>query len=159
MHSQPLIVLDSRRRVGGSDPELLDAAVRATASLALELARGGGCHLLLPGDRVTTSITPDLGAWPSVHTRLALVEEEADPNRAPALRPAATRGTIVFVSVRLDADSALASVGVHASQLILVLPRKLGERLELPAAFEVAGCTGFLLRTQSGRRRRRVVAA
>ena len=154
--SQPLVVLDSRRRVGGSDPDLLDIAVRAAASLTLELARAGGCQLLLPGDRVATPLAPDLGGWPALHTRLALVEEEPDPRRAPAVRPETTRGTVIFVTVRLDSEAALA--GLPASQLILVLPRKLADRVESPVSFQVAGCTGFLLRAPS-HRRRRVVAA
>jgi uncharacterized protein (DUF58 family) len=145
LQTLPLIVLDSRRRVGGSDPELLDAVVRATGSLTLELARAGGCEVLLPGDRMATPVRRDLGAWPALHTRLALVEEEPDPQRAPALRRGVARGSVIFLSVRLDAQAALRGAGLHATQLILVVPRRVGGRLQLPASFEVAGCTGFVL--------------
>ncbi|MDQ6776541.1 MAG: DUF58 domain-containing protein, partial [Actinomycetota bacterium] len=46
--SRPLVVLDAR---GAERPEDLDAAVRAAASITLELAGNGGCALLLPGER------------------------------------------------------------------------------------------------------------
>lgn len=154
----PLIVLDSRRRVGGSDPEMLDVAVRAAASLAFELAQAGGCQLMLPGDRQPTPLGADLGSWPGLHTRLALVEEEPDPHKGPALRPGALRGPVILVSMRLDAQAVLKGVGLHASQLILVVPRRLGARLELPASFEVAGCAGFVLRSASRRLRRGAAA-
>ncbi|HEY6399290.1 MAG TPA: DUF58 domain-containing protein, partial [Solirubrobacteraceae bacterium] len=42
---RPIVVLDAR---GNAGSEELDAAVRAAASLTLELARRGGCGLLLP---------------------------------------------------------------------------------------------------------------
>ena len=46
--TRPLVVLDAR---GRPREDQLDAAVRAAASLTLELARLGGCRLLLPGER------------------------------------------------------------------------------------------------------------
>ena len=153
MQSQPLVVLDARKGAAGSDPELLDAAVRAAASLTLELARGGGCQLLLPGERTTTLLTPDLAGWPALHTRLALVEEETDPRRGPALRRGAARGSVILVSVRPDSPTALGGV-IQAGQLVLVLPSQLGVTLEVPASFEVSGCTGYILRSASNRRRR-----
>jgi uncharacterized protein (DUF58 family) len=154
----PLIVLDSRCRVGGSDPALLDAVVRATGSLTLELARAGGCQVLLPGDRRATPVGRDLGAWPALHTRLALVEEEPDPSRAPILRRGVARGPVIFLSVRLDTQAALSGAGLHATQLILVVPRRVGGRLQLPASFEVAGCTGFVLPSATRNLRRGVAA-
>ena len=154
----PLVVLDSRRRVGGSDPDLLDAAVRAAASLTLELAHAGGCQLLLPGDRVPTPLTGDLGAWPSLHTRLALVEEEPDPRSGPALRPGTARGSVIFVSIRLDAQTTLTGVGIHASQLVLVVPQRLATRLDLVPSFQVSGCSGFVLRSAARHLRRGAAA-
>ncbi len=58
--SRPMVVLDARGDVPIED---LDAAVRAAASLALELAREGGVRVLLPGERRAVVIEPDLGAW------------------------------------------------------------------------------------------------
>ena len=55
--TRPLVVLDPR---GAGAPELVDAAVRAAASITLELARSGGCGLLLPGEQRPTAIEPDL---------------------------------------------------------------------------------------------------
>ena len=54
-------------------------AVRAAASLCVWLARKDGCSVLLPGDRRPIEIGHDMGAWPAVHARLALVEEGAAP--------------------------------------------------------------------------------
>ena len=82
--SRPLVVLDPR---APADSEALDAAVRAAASLVLEHARGGGCGLLLPGDRRPSTIEPDLVAWPSAHARLAVVERwRGLPGAGPRLR-------------------------------------------------------------------------
>src|SRR3954468_14027104 len=60
-----LVVLDPR----GAADEALDAAVRAAASLAVHLARAGGCALLLPGDRRPTALEPTLAAWDHAHAR------------------------------------------------------------------------------------------
>ena len=57
--------------------ELLDAAVRAAASLTLEFARGGGCGLLLPGEQRATPIDRELVTWPAAYARLALVRGRA----------------------------------------------------------------------------------
>ena len=92
--SGPLVVLDVR---AAADGEHVDAAVRAAASLTLELARRTGCELLLPGDRRPLLIEPDLGAWPGAHARLALVEggpEAPPPSMSVRPRP----GTIFYVS-------------------------------------------------------------
>jgi uncharacterized protein (DUF58 family) len=154
----PLLVLDTRRRVGGSDPELLDIAVRAAASLTLELAQTGGCRVLLPGDRVATSVAPDLAAWPAVHTRLALVEDVTDSGQGLGLRSKAVRGPVIVVSIRLDPQLALSSVPGHAEPLVLVIPRRLGTRIDVPSSFEVAGCIGFVLRSRARRLRRGAAA-
>ena len=76
LDSAPLIVMDPS---GPADEEALDKAVRAAASLCLWLARTDGCAVLLPGDRRPIDISHDLGSWPAVHARLALVEEGAAP--------------------------------------------------------------------------------
>lgn len=154
----PLIVLDARRRMGGSDPELLDIAVRAAASLTLDIAQTSGCRVLLPGDRVPTTVGPDLASWPAVHTRLALVEDVADSGQGLALRSKAVRGPVIVVSIRLDPQMALSSVPGHAEPLILVTPRRLAARIDIPSSFEVAGCTGFVLRATARRLRRGAAA-
>ncbi|HEV2752423.1 MAG TPA: DUF58 domain-containing protein, partial [Solirubrobacteraceae bacterium] len=67
---RPLVLLDA-----GGDPseEDLDAAVRAVASLAVALARRGGCAVLLPGDRRPADLDAALQRWPALHARLAVV--------------------------------------------------------------------------------------
>jgi uncharacterized protein (DUF58 family) len=154
----PLLVLDSRRRVGGSDPELLNVAVRGAASLILDLARHGGCRVILPGDRVATTVGSDLAAWPGVHTRLALVEDVEEAGQGLSLRSRATRGPVILVSTRLDPQMALSTVPSHAEPLILVIPRRLGSRVEVRSSFEVAGCIGYLLRAGARRLRRGAAA-
>ncbi len=47
--TQPLVVLDARCSQRAC--EELDAAVRAAASIVLDLAKRGGCGLLMPGER------------------------------------------------------------------------------------------------------------
>ena len=90
--TRPLVVLDPR---GAADDAALDAAVRAAASLAVHLAREGGCALLLPGDRRPTALEPTLAAWEHAHARLAVVDRRARPEpRRPrgAARPGLLRG-------------------------------------------------------------------
>ena len=48
--------------------------------IVLALARAGGCRVLLPGDRVPTTLD-DIGGWPALHRRLAALEPGA-PARA-----------------------------------------------------------------------------
>src|SRR4051812_26008991 len=91
--TRPLIVLDPR----GPDPDGIDAAVRAAASLCVHLARRGGCALLLPGDRRPTPLEPGLAGWPHLHARLALVEAGAAPSFAGL---AGRRGAVVYVAAR-----------------------------------------------------------
>ena len=86
LDSAPLIVIDPS---APASEEALDKAVRAAASLCVWLARKDGCAVLLPGDRRPIDIGHDLGAWPAVHARLALVEEGAAPPAACSARAAA----------------------------------------------------------------------
>jgi uncharacterized protein (DUF58 family) len=74
--SRPLVVLDPR---GADTPEALDAAVRATGSLARHFALRQGCGVLLPGDRRIVALEPDLGGWPPLHVRLALLDDSVGP--------------------------------------------------------------------------------
>jgi uncharacterized protein (DUF58 family) len=140
--SAPLVVLDAAAPASAA---ALDAAVRATASLCVALARVDGVALLLPGDRRPIEIGHDLGAWGGVHKRLALVEAGARPNLSGLGR---AQSTLLWVSA---ADMAS-------------LPREL-ERLPMRArylvaptlppgavpTFQVAGCSGAILDRPRGR--------
>jgi uncharacterized protein (DUF58 family) len=142
-----LVVLDPRGAGAEAD---LDAAVRAAASLTLELARAGGCRLLLPGARRALAVGPDLGAWPVAHARLALVEggPEARPPVLAAVRGAL--GPVFYVTPRAltRLESGLGRDGVAAPTTVLVLPAELAPRAR--PSFAVAGCVGIPLR--AGRR-------
>jgi uncharacterized protein (DUF58 family) len=138
--SGPLVVLDARSTAA---PEQLDAAVRAAASLALDLARRTGCELLLPGERRATHLGPDLAAWPAAHARLALIEGGPDAP-APSLSSRPHSGRTYYVAAaglerrdRLALDTRLRAV--------LVVPAELASGAPYPAAFDVAGCRGFVL--------------
>jgi uncharacterized protein (DUF58 family) len=140
---RPLIVLDPR---GAAEPEDLDKAVRATASLAVHLARTGGCSVLLPGDRRPTVLEPTLAGWPHLHARLAVVP---DHGRVQLGGLSGRRGDVIFVSARVRATPP-AGIGQAAGARLLVVPGGLpGKR----AAFAVAGCHGYALeRTRTARR-------
>jgi uncharacterized protein (DUF58 family) len=155
---RPLVVLDAR---GAVPLGLLDAAVRATASLALELARQGGCGLLLPGERRATPIDGDLLSWPAAHARLAVVQGGPEA-RAPALgRVGARLGPLFYVAVApFDRLPALIARMTRGPGMLVVPTGSLAEgglagvRTPLVASFEVAGCRGFAI----GARRRAVAA-
>lgn len=130
--SRPLVVVDPTH---ADSEEALDMAVRAAASLCVHLARGGGCSLFLPGDRRAADIGADLGGWPSLHARLALVDSKA---AAPAARLEGRRGAIFWVSASARLPRALERIN---AQRYLVGPAAPRGR----AVFEVAGCTGVAL--------------
>jgi uncharacterized protein (DUF58 family) len=140
---RPLVVLDAR---GSGPPEQLDAAVRAAASLALELARAGGCALLLPGDRRASAVEPELGSWPVAHARLALVEggPQTPPPALGAMR--GRSGTVFYVAAR-PVDRAPEALG--RGRVVLVVPAAIAPRL--PASFEVSGCVGFVVNATTRR--------
>ncbi len=147
--ARPLVVLDAR---GPGPIELLDAAVRAAASVTLELARKGGCGLLLPGERRVTAIDPNLSNWPAAHVRLALVQGGPEI-RPPALGVLGGRlGPVFYVAAqpfeRLAAQLASSTRG--SATLVVPLENltdgKLpGMRAPAVASFEVSGCRGFVL--------------
>ena len=143
---RPLVVLDA---AGPVALQHLDCAVRAAASLCLELARTGGCSVLLPGERRPRRVGSDLGAWPAVWASLALVE--AGP--APAAGALTGRtGAVIYVAARLPArPQALVPPG---STPLLVAPIAAGSPARGRPVIEVAGCRGYLL----GRRSRRAAA-
>jgi hypothetical protein len=135
--SLPLVVLDSSQP---ADEASLDMAVRAAGSLCVQLACAGGCSMLLPGDRRAVEVGPDLGAWPALHARLALVE----PAPPPAARLDSRRGGIFWVTARPGWPRGLKRVN---TERYLVTPAPAGG----DAAFTVAGCTGVAL-GRAGRR-------
>ncbi len=138
--SSPLVVLDSRCPTPGP---LLDAAVRAAASLTLELARREGCELLLPGQRRPMHVGRDLGAWPAAHALLALVE--GGPHTPPPALPERSRtGSVFYVAVR---PMSRAPAATGRAGFTLVLPSELARALGHAPAFEVSGCTGVVLDT------------
>jgi uncharacterized protein (DUF58 family) len=144
--TRPLVVLDPRSARVEDD---LDAAVRATASLCVHLARRGGCALLLPGDRRPTVLEPSLGGWAHLHVRLALV----GPDRAPSTGGLATRrGPVLYVAARVPARPPRALAHAPGGGRLLIVPGRYGT---LPAVFEVAGCRAYEL---SGARQRTEVA-
>ena len=141
LDSAPLIVLDPS---APASPEALDMAVRAAGSLCVHLARTTGCAILLPGDRRPVEIGHDMGAWPSVHVRLALVQEGAPPSAA-ALAPRG--GAVLWVTAAdvVAAPRALERLPAAARFVVAPGPPPGGTKV-----FEVAGCTGCRV-TRAGR--------
>jgi len=138
--SGPLVVLDARTQ---GPPELLDAAVRAAASLTLELARRSGCELLLPGERRPIRLGTELAAWPAAHARLAVVEGGPDaPPPALGSRPPAGRVYYVLADRPDQADRLPLELRQRAA---LVVPVELARDIRHPALFDVAGCRAFQL--------------
>ena len=146
--TRPLVVLDARC---DGPLEHLDAAVRAAASLVLELGGRTGCGLLLPGEFRPFEVEPDLTAWPAAHAKLALVEG-GPGTRAPGLARGARSSQVVYVAATAQAvlPAGLAGAGVRAA--IVVIPKALATGPRQRVSFEVAGCVGFVV--TAGRRAR-----
>jgi uncharacterized protein (DUF58 family) len=153
--SRPLVVLDARLPAAPGALELLDAAVRAAASLVLELARRGGCGLLLPGEQRATKIDRELITWPSAYARLAVVEAASGARaaRGPALVATAHRaGAMIYVAAAPVERLAARLTAAGGGPTVLVVPdrglaggRPAGVRGPMRAAFAVSGCHGFVL--------------
>ena len=139
--SRPLVVLDARRPV---DREALDRAVRAAASLAVHLACRGGCGLLLPGERRPAELHGDLGGWPAIHARLALVEEADRP--PAAARP--HRGSVFWVTAAALAKPPVALKRAGGGGRYLVTAGTPAG----PVSFTVAGCSGQRVGSSPARR-------
>lgn len=148
--TRPLVVLDARD--SSTHPALVDAAVRAAASLTLEFARLTGCGLLLPGEQRVTTIDRELSTWPAAIARLALVH--GGPNaKPPALGRAGSRlGPMIYVAARPPDRLAALNGGWGHGLILLVVPRQCladgrprGVRAPMRATLEVSGCRGFLL--------------
>lgn len=140
---RPLVVLDS---AGDPREEALDAAVRAAASLSHELARAGGCDLLLPGDRRALTLDADLAGWPAAHARLAMVAPAA---RGPWLRGGVRRGALIYVAARPLERLPAAAAAVAAGPALLVFP---GGTPAGRIVLEVAGCRGYAAGRDARRR-------
>ena len=123
--------------------------MRAAASLCFELARSGGCDLLLPGERRTFTIDPALRAWPEAHVRIAVSNPDASPPLLPALRGSA----VLWVTAGRTLPAALR--GARAGSF-LITPS--GSRRA--AVMRVSGCFAYPVDSQTERRgdRRRVAA-
>jgi uncharacterized protein (DUF58 family) len=147
----PLVALDVR--CAGAEANV-DAAVRAAASLTLELARRTGCDLLLPGERRPVHVDPDLGAWEAAHARLAVVE--GGPDAPPPWIDSRSRlGQIFYVAA--ESDRAPAAVLRGERRAIVVLPETVEPPFRHVLGFEVSGCRGYLIgvATLTSRRRER----
>jgi uncharacterized protein (DUF58 family) len=78
----PLVVVDT------SGAAIVDGIARRAAGIVLALARSGGCRVLLPGDRMPTTLE-DVTGWPALHRRLATLEPGG--RAAPVSDPLAMR--------------------------------------------------------------------
>ncbi len=144
--TRPLVVLDARGPTATEDQ--LDAAVRAAASLILELARRGGCRALLPGERRAVAVEADLTSWPGIHARLAVVEG-GPGSRAPVLAPGAKLGPVLYVAAQPLERIPPAISGRATAGCILVLPRDATAQSPGAAIFDVAGCRGYSVGTRA----------
>jgi uncharacterized protein (DUF58 family) len=142
--SRPLVLLDPRRP---ASEEALDAAVRAAASLAVHLARSGGCSLLLPGDRRASEIDPELRSWPQQHVRLALVQAG---DTAPFTGRLERLGAILWVTAMAGGGTPPGLARAAAGARYVVTPERLAGR---HAAFSVAGCHAYRVGARGGARR------
>jgi uncharacterized protein (DUF58 family) len=125
--ARPLVVLDGRDCAGA---DAFDAAVRASASISLALARAGGCTLLLPPERRPHRLDRTLASWPRIHTRLALIE----PSDALAWDAIRLASVVLWVSASAD-PHALAHPGGGACFIVSPFARAHAEVL-----FTAAGC-------------------
>jgi uncharacterized protein (DUF58 family) len=152
--ARPLVVLDVRTPsvAGRAEIELIDAAVRAAASLVLEFSAAGGCGLLLPGEQRPTMIDRELISWPAAYARLALVEG-GSASRPPVLGSMVARaGAMIYVAAspveRLGAILGAPGGGptvlvVPEAELVSGHPR--GVRNAARPTLTVSGCQGFVL--------------
>jgi uncharacterized protein (DUF58 family) len=142
--ARPFVILDARTPNHPDAEDLLDAAVRAAASLTLELARRGGCRVLLPGERRAVAVESDLTSWPGMHARLAMVEG-GPGTRPPHLAPGAKLGPVLYVAAQpLERiPPALTTNGVAG--IVLVLPRSSTAQPSGAVVFDVSGCRGYAI--------------
>ena len=142
---RPLVVFDPR---GAAEPSHRERAMRAAASLCVELGRTGGCDLLLPGERRPLTIDPALRSWPEAHVRIAV----SDPNAGPQMLPALRGSAVLWVTAGRGLPGSLR--GLRAGSF-LITPT--GSRRV--AAFRVSGCFGYAVDAMAERRESRRRAA
>lgn len=126
---RPLVAFDPR---GGADPAHRERAMRAVASLCVELARSGGCDLLLPGERRPLAIDSSLRAWPEAHVRIAV----SDPRSGPALPAGMSGAAVIWVTAGRSLPASLRRLRPGS---FLVTPLGSGRA----AAFRVSGCFAY----------------
>lgn len=135
--ARPLVVVDCRCDQDAG--EQLDAAVRAAASLVLELARHGGCGLLSGADARILEVDTRMNGWSAARTRLALVQPTSRP---PALAARRRPGALFYVA----ADAAARPPQVlRDTGTTLVLPESVPPPGSWPVRFHVARCVGYAL--------------
>jgi uncharacterized protein (DUF58 family) len=142
---RPLIVFDPR---AAAERDHLERAMRATASICVELGRSGGCELLLPGERRPLVIDPALRSWPEAHVRIAVCDSMA----GPLLPPGMGGGAVLWVTAGRNLPPTLRR---QRSGSFLITPI----RSRPAAAFRVSGCFGYSLNAVTERRERRRRAA
>jgi uncharacterized protein (DUF58 family) len=69
----PLVVVDL---AGAPSEAAVDWALRAAAGQIYELARAGGCRVLLPGEWAPTQVGNVAASWQAIHRRLAGLRAE-----------------------------------------------------------------------------------
>jgi uncharacterized protein (DUF58 family) len=131
----PLVALDPS---GCEDPDDLDRAVRASASLLAHLGRLGGCELLIGGTRQRLGAGRDPRAWTAALAALAVVEGSEG---APRLASSDLRSTVIWVSA-----GAAARAPRGLTRGWIVAPRPLPGA---PVDFTVAGCSGHPIAVRS----------
>ena len=129
--ASPVVVLDAE---DPEDPDALDRAVRAAASLCRHLAPAAGCLLVLSGERVPYRIDPALRLWPRAHARLAVVEAGG---RAPDHRVVSRDAAVFWVSASRRIPALAAGPAGGAGYVVTPHRIDVGE-----PAFTVAGCSG-----------------
>jgi uncharacterized protein (DUF58 family) len=129
--ASPVVVLDAEHP---EDPEALDRAVRAAASLCRHLAPAAGCLLVLPGQRTPYRIDPGLRLWPRAHAHLAVIEAGGRP---PVPRTGSRDAAVFWVSASRRAPAFASGHAGGIGYIVTPYPMDVGE-----PAFTVAGCRG-----------------
>jgi uncharacterized protein (DUF58 family) len=145
--ARPLIVLDAR----AGERDELDSIVRAAGSLTLELARRGGCRVLLPGVRRPLAIEPDLRGWPAVHVRLALVV--AARSGPPPLVGLSASAPVFYLAACDPRRPPVRLAELRGAVRVLVISEARAGEGAPASAFAVSGCRGYVIGGARARRR------
>ena len=125
---RPLVVFDPR---GGTSTQR-ERAMRAAASLCVQLARSGGCDLIVPGERRPLPIDASLRSWPEAHVRIAV----SDPNSGPSIPQGGSGAAVLWVTAGRSLPSTLRRLRPGS---FLVTP----SGIRRAAAFRVSGCFAY----------------